>query len=53
MTPPRVTETTRPLEPVEHDPFIDDVSKPTPPLARSTHAAPHLRLANLRPARTA
>ncbi len=33
MTPPRVTETTRPLEPVEHDPFIDDVSKPTPPLS--------------------
>ena len=31
MTPPIVTETSRPLEPVEHDPFIDDVSAPAPP----------------------
>ena len=31
MTPPIVTETPRDLQPVEHDPFIDDVTKPTPP----------------------
>lgn len=32
MTPPIVTETPRDLQPVEHDPFIDDVSKPAPPV---------------------
>ena len=32
MTPPTVTETSRPLQPVEHDPFIDDVSQPAVPL---------------------
>ena len=35
MTHPTVTETTRNLEPVAHDPFIDDVSDddaPTPQL---------------------
>jgi hypothetical protein len=34
MTVPTVTETERDLEPVSHDPFIDDVSKadaPAPP----------------------
>ena len=31
MTIPIVTETIRVLQPVDHDTFIDDVSKPTPP----------------------
>ena len=32
MTNPTVTETTRDLEPVVHDPFIDDVSTDEAPL---------------------
>jgi hypothetical protein len=32
MTNPTVTETTRDLEPVVHDPFIDDVSDECAPL---------------------
>jgi hypothetical protein len=31
MTVPTVTETQLTLEPVSHDPFIDDVSDATPP----------------------
>lgn len=36
MTVPTVTETVRILQPVDHDPFIDNVSKPTPPPAPSS-----------------
>jgi hypothetical protein len=36
MTNPTVTETTRDLEPVVHDPFIDDVSVQDTPLPQPT-----------------
>ena len=38
MTHPIVTETTRDLEPVAHDPFIDDVSDADTPLPQPTAA---------------
>jgi hypothetical protein len=44
MTHPIVTETTRDLEPVAHDPFIDDVSDDNAPLLPPPPAFPRRRI---------
>ena len=36
MTLPTVKETTLPPEPVSHDPFIDGLAPPSPPLPPAT-----------------